>query len=153
MEPPCKTPRSAPLLRNRTTFEFLVRYPHGSTAISGYRRAARHFGLHTKEDPAFEGSDAFRIFVHKDPRKLRALAKAIGDAYATISDNTIFDVDYDIITSADVAYFEQDWRWWDETSDREALKHLGWKRRIRKFHDKSGSEFFRLTLQHMARRR
>ena len=44
-----RTPR---LIRNRRTFEFVIRYPHGIAAINGYRRAARHFNFHTLEDPA-----------------------------------------------------------------------------------------------------
>jgi hypothetical protein len=48
------TPR---LLRNRRTYEFLIRYPHGTTAINGYRRAARHFKFHTLEDPTTVGTD------------------------------------------------------------------------------------------------
>jgi len=43
-----RTPR---LVRNRHTFEFVTQYPHGTSAINGYRRAARHFKLHFNREP------------------------------------------------------------------------------------------------------
>ena len=63
-----RTPR---LLRNRHTFEFVTRYPHGTSAINGYRRAARHFKFHTLEDPTTVGTDTCRLLIHKSARKLR----------------------------------------------------------------------------------
>jgi hypothetical protein len=144
---PPKSLARAPLVRSREVFEFLVRDPYGSSAIAGYRRAARHFGLHTREDPAFEGSDAYRMFVHKDPRKLRVVAKAIGDVNEKCEDDTLDDQELEIFLKTDVTYFAQDWHYWDETADEAALKDLGWKRRIAESTDKSGNQIFRVTLK------
>ena len=49
-----------PLLRRtKTAFEFYISSPWGLSAVNGYRRAARHFGLHTLEDPTTLGTDSF----------------------------------------------------------------------------------------------
>ena len=152
-KPTPKPSRSARLIRNRSIFEFLVRYPHGSSAIAGYRRAARHFGLHTKDDPTFEGSDAYRLFIHRNARKLRAIAKAIEHANAITPDDTIYDVENDLFDEAQVTYFTQDWRFWDIPADESALENLGWKRYVLDTTYKSGNQVYCVTLNRSARRR
>jgi hypothetical protein len=118
------------LRRSRRTFEFLVRYPHGISAINGYRRAARHFGLHTQEDPTTVGNDTCRLFIHKSPSKLREAARRVGDAYASGDDSFIEQAETWLAFDSDVNWFAQDWKYWDQDQDEGALKNLGWERII-----------------------
>ena len=83
---------------------------------------ARHFGLHTLEDPTFAGGDSFRMFVSTDARKLRSVAKAINQADATDDEDNI------------------------EAAEG-ALEHLGWKRSI-----VEKPNFYRVTIQQAHRR-
>lgn len=74
IKPNGKTPR---LLRDRNTFEFFVKDPWGTSAIHGYRRACRHFGYHTLDDPTAAGSDDYRLLVSKNRKKLQQAAKVL----------------------------------------------------------------------------
>ncbi|MGA7991637.1 MAG: hypothetical protein WCC53_09420 [Thermoanaerobaculia bacterium] len=121
--------RSTRLVRTSEIFEFLVRYPWGSSAISGYRRAARHFGFHTREDPTFEGSDAYRVFVDKSAAALRRVVKALEIAYSSGQQNVIDDAEAEL-AGGDVIWFAQDWKHWEAEQDEGALERLGLKRRI-----------------------
>ena len=127
------TPRKQPtrrLVRNRHTFEFLVRYPHGTAAINGYRRAARHFKFHTLEDPTTVGGDTCRLFVHKSAQKLREAAKVVGDAYTSGDDELIDEAEMWLATDSDVHWFDHSWKYWAIEQDEGALECLGWKRLI-----------------------
>jgi hypothetical protein len=145
---PTEKRRRAPLKRTEDTYEFLVTYPHGGSAISGYRRAARHFGLHTREDPTYEGSDAYRVLVHESAQKLRDVAKALNDAYSAanssdLGDETLIDEVEDwLVLKSDVAWFTHDWSYWGQDQDEGALEHLKWKRTV----VESGKDY-RVTLR------
>ena len=146
-KPRPKKSESSRLIRDRDTYEFIVRRPHGASAISGYRRAARHFGLHTLEDPSFTGGDSFRMFVSKDARKLRLLAKDIHQAYATGGDDA-FDAAELLVMEADsVHFFTQDVNYWNIEDDEGALECLGWKRSI-----VEKPSYYRVTIQQAQRR-
>lgn len=138
---------SVRLARTSDTYEFLVRYPWGASAISGYRRAARHFGFHTREDPTLAGSDAYRLFVHKSAAMLRQAVKTLEVAYVSDQQAAIDDVELSIGASG-VAWFAQDWKHWDPDQDEGALECLGWKR----FVVETGKNY-RVTLQLVKRRR
>jgi hypothetical protein len=120
------TPRQPKLERTRNTYEFLVRYPWGSSCMNGYRRAARHFGLHTLEDPSSRGNDAFLILIHKSYRVLKGVE--------TISKNV--DVDFwnnnfeTEMCKRGIRWFFSDWKHWDPEDDDGALASLGWERTI-----------------------
>jgi hypothetical protein len=141
-----KKRRNRRLIRNRNTFEFLTRYPNGTAAINGYRRAARHFKFHTLEDPTMVGSDAYRLFVHKSAQKLREAAKVIGDAYTlanTADDEELIDEAEMWLCDSDVLWFAQDWKYWDMEQDEGALELLGWERLIAPY----GDAGYRVTLR------
>lgn len=124
--------RFRPLVRNARCFEFLVRYPWGSAAINGYRRAARHFGLHTMEDPAFEGSDAYRMFVDRSASRLRSVAASIRKI-AALDDGTRDDfdpVDDWLVEQRDLHWFAADWKHWSMEDDEGTLEGLGWQRSV-----------------------
>lgn len=142
-----RPPHSVQLVRTADTYEFLVRYPWGASAISGYRRAARHFGFHTREDSTLAGSDAYRLFVHKRAAILRQAVKVLEVAYISDQQAAIDDAEASL-ASGDVAWFAQDWKHWDEEQDEGALEHLGWKRLIVK-----AGRSYRITLQLVKRRR
>ena len=139
--------RSGRLVRTADAYEFLVRYPWGASAIGGYRRAARHFGFHTREDPTFAGSDAYRLFVHKSAAMLRQAVKTLEVAYVSDQQAAIDDAELSIGASG-VAWFAQDWKHWDPDQDEGALECLGWKR----FVVETGKNY-RVTLQLVKRRR
>lgn len=122
-----RTPR---LLRNRHTFEFVTRYPHGTSAINGYRRAARHFKFHTLEDPTTVGTDTCRLLIHKSARRLREAAKILGEAYASGDDELINEAEMWLAHDSDVHWFDHDCKYWDEEQDEGALGCLGWERLI-----------------------
>jgi hypothetical protein len=119
--------RNIRFIRTSDTFEFLVREPWGASAISGYRKAARHFGLHTREDPTMEGSDAYRVLVHRSAASLRRAAEVMNRGYGSDIQDAIDDAEIWLLRS-DVTWFAQDWRYWDEAQDEGALECLGWKR-------------------------
>ena len=118
------------LTRDTRTYEFIVRYPHGTSAINGYRRAARHFGLHTREDSTTIGSDATRLFVHRDAARLRAADRTLSAAYASNDDSRIEDAEWWLAADSGVHWFEQDWNGWEPELDEGALEHLGWRREM-----------------------
>ena len=148
------TPRRSPaprLVRTRNVYEFIVRFPWGSSAISGYRRAARHFGFHTMEDPTLEGSDAYRVLVHKDARQLRAAAKMLSDAYSCEEDAPGEAAEMWLICESGIHYFTHDWKHWDPEQDEGALECLGWERRVVELNWPSGCAY-RVTLRSGGRR-
>jgi hypothetical protein len=126
--------QSKPLVRNARCFEFLVKYPWGTTAINGYRRAARHFGLHTIDDPTFEGSDAYRLFVDPSASRLRSVAASVRKINA-LDDGTTDDLDLDpvddwLVRQDDLWWFSHDWKHWLMEDDESVLQALGWLRSV-----------------------
>jgi hypothetical protein len=129
-------------------YKFTVFYPFGTTAIQGYRRAARYFGLHTRIDPTTEGTDQWRLLVHKDAKLLRRTAKTLLDHAMSESDN--FDAqEFEILLNSGIHWFAQDWKWWDIQNDDGALEHLGWSRAITELPNGS----FRVVLRRLPRRK
>lgn len=124
--------RTRALRRDERTYEFFVRYPWGLSAINGYRRAARHFGLRTLEDPSCDGADTLRLLVHRDPRKLRLAAKVLGQAYSFDGDDDgrADDAEAWLAFDSGVHWFHHDWKWWNQDQDEGALERLRWKRTI-----------------------
>ena len=139
--------RRARLVRTADTYEFLVREPWGASAISGYRRAARHFGLHTMEDPTMEGSDAYRVFVHKSVSALRRAARMLDRAYTSNQQDAIDDAEIWLLDNH-LIWFAHDWHYWDEAQDEGALECLGWKRLVVK-----RENIYRITLRLIKKRR
>ena len=142
-----KTSQRDRLARTAGIYEFLVREPFGASAISGYRKAARHFGLHTREDPTLAGSDGYRVFVHKSAARLRQAVKMLDVAYVSDQQNVIDDAEAEL-AGWHVPWFAQDWKYWDAEQDEGALETLGWKRRIAK-----AGNGYRITLRRVGRRR
>jgi hypothetical protein len=135
------------LKRSARIFEFIVDYPHGTRAVAGYRKAARHFGWRTRDDPSMAGSDQWRLLIGRDERELRLVAKRLRDfadeeASSDVEEDDPWP-DLDILLEADVHWISQDWRYWDIESDAGAMEHLGWSRTIVP-HGKRG---FRVTLR------
>jgi hypothetical protein len=108
----------------------MVRYPWGLSAVSGYRKAARHFGLHTLEDPSTVGTTSFRILVHQDVTKLRRAAKVLADAYSSDDDHLVSKAENWLLSESGVNWFAQDGSWWDLARDEGALECLGWVRSV-----------------------
>lgn len=122
----------APLVRDARCFEFLVKYPWGTKAIGGYRRAARHFGWHTFQDPTFEGSDAYRMFVDPRAAKLRSVAAGVR-RINQLDDGTLDDYDPVedwLVQRRDLTWFAADWKHWFAGDDEAALRALGWRRTV-----------------------
>ena len=142
-----RTRRRVRLARTADAYEFLVCSPFGASAISGYRRAARHFGLHTLEDPTAEGSDEYRILVHKSAPALRRAAEVLEHGYGSDRQSAIDEAEMWLATS-NVTWFAQDWKHWDQDQDEGALERLGWKRFIVK-----AGKSYRITLRLVKRRR
>lgn len=135
------TLRKVRLERTADTYEFVIRPPLGASVISGYRRAAHHFGLHTLEDPTAEGSDGYRVLVHRSLPRLKKAAAVLERAYSSDRQNRIDDAEAWLARSG-VTWFAQDWNYWDQAQDQGALACLGWKRRVVKT-EKS----YRITIQ------
>lgn len=135
------------LARTADTYEFLVRAPFGASAISGYRRAARHFGLHTLEDPTAEGSDAYRVLVHENARALARAAQVLEHAYGSDRQSAIDEAEVWLARS-DVSWFAQDWKYWDMDQDEGALDCLGWKRFV-----VQSAKSYRITLRRVKKGR
>jgi hypothetical protein len=125
-----KNPGRGRLTRTRNTYEFIVQEPYGASAINGYRRAARHFGFRTLEDPTFGGSDAYRLLIHEDARKLRAAAKVLCEAYSSGDQNCIDEAESWLASASGVNWLSHDWKYWDSEQDEGTLGCLGWKRRV-----------------------
>ncbi len=118
--------RPEPLKRTRDTFEFFVCDPFGSSVMNGYRRAARHFGLHTLEDPGSVGTDTFRMLIHKSAGKLRRVANALAKVYESGD-----DIEAEMLLhDSGVHWFDHDWSYWCVEADEGALDQLGWIRRV-----------------------
>ena len=135
-----KIKSSRRLKRTRLTYEFIVKHPYGAAAISGYQKAARHFGLHTRADPTTKGTDQFQLLVDRDPKKLRDTARQLsnlGCAASERDDDGILNEEFDILLMSGVAWFAQDFNWWDVEGDEGALEHLGWARIVEKRTDGS----------------
>ena len=120
----------ARLVRDGHTFEFYVRFPPGHFAMSGYRKAARHFGLHTLEDPSFEGTDAYRMFVDASATRLGAVATALQKACELDDGDDLDPVEDWVIQHPELNWFSHDWKHWDPEDDEGVLDELGWKRAI-----------------------
>jgi hypothetical protein len=118
------------LKRDATTYEFIVRYPHGTSAINGYRRAARHFGLHTLEDPTTHGGDSTRLLIHRDASALRAAWSKLSTAYTSDEADDVDQVEMWLATESGVHWFDHDWQYWAAEQDQGALEQLGWRRRV-----------------------
>ncbi len=72
-----------------------------------------------------EGSDAFRVLVHKSRSALRRAAGVLDRAYGSNKQSAIDEAEMWLISS-DVTWFAQDWKCWDEAQDEGALACLGW---------------------------
>jgi hypothetical protein len=117
---------SQPNGRAAGVYKFTVREPWGTSVINGYRRAARHFGLHTRNDPTAEVSDSYRLLVHREAGKLRQVAAALTRLDA---DDPEFELnELEVLTP--VNWFWHHWRKWDKSQDEGALGNLAWKRTI-----------------------
>jgi hypothetical protein len=114
----------------RRTYEFLVRYPHGASAINGYRRAARHFGLHTWIDPGSAGGDSTRLFIHEEAQRLRQTAARLSEAHAAGDDGLIASTEEWLAVESGVHWFHHDWKHWAIEQDEGALECLGWERTV-----------------------
>lgn len=134
--------RRTRLKRTRNTYEFLIRYPYGISAINGYRRAARYFGLHTLEDPTTVGTDTCRLLIHKSTKRLRDAAKVLNHAYSSDDQTLIDTAEIWLTTESDVHWFDHDWKYWNQEQDVGALEQLGWNRVIIE-----ASNSFRITLR------
>lgn len=146
--------RNAPLIRNRQTYQFIVRYPHGAQANNGYRRAVRHFGFYTLSDPTFAGNDAFRFFVCKDrriPAKtakaiLRKTAKAIVKIGEEMSETWLVE-EIETFDKFKVTTFEDDWCQWSHEDNFWAVKSLGLRPEVVELiTKKSGHYGYRITI-------
>lgn len=135
------------LQRTKNAFEFLVRYPHGTSAINGYRRAARHFGLHTLEDPTTVGTDTCRLLIHKSAKRLREAARVLDRAYSVGDQNLIDEAEAWLVIKSDIHWFDHDWKHWDQEQDEGAIEQLGWDRVI----SETGNSY-RITLRLAAKR-
>jgi len=123
------------LRRDARTFELIVRAPHGTSVIEGYRRAARHFGFRTLQDPTTAGGDDTRILIHRDAAVLRRAARALSKGWASENESDADEAELWLATESDVHWFHHDWRYWDAQQDRGALEHLGWTRKITQIGD------------------
>jgi hypothetical protein len=131
----------ARLKRTRKTYEFFVGIPYGSSAMNGYRKAARHFGFRTLEDPCTDGTDTFRLLIHKSSQKLRTVARMLQRAALSDDKCAIWDADMEILVS-DIHYFHHNWRHWDQVQDEDALENLSWSRTVTKL-----GKRYRVTLK------
>jgi hypothetical protein len=118
----------ARLKRTENRYEFLIRYPYGTSAVNGYRRAARHFGLHTLEDPTTVGTDTFRLLIHKSAKRLREAARILNRAYSADDETLINEAETWLAIESDIHWFDHDWKYWNQEQDEGALEQLGWKR-------------------------
>jgi hypothetical protein len=131
-------------------YRFRVTYPFGTTAIHGYRRAARHFGLRTLLDPTCEGSDDWRLLIHEDPKLLRRTAKMLLEHARSDSNNEDFLFEEDeILLRSKVHWFAHDWKGWSIEQDEGAIDSLGWSRTVTELPDGS----FQVELRRMPRKK
>jgi hypothetical protein len=112
--------RQPKLRRTSDIYEFLVRYPWGMSSINGYRHAARHFGLHTLEDPSSRGWDSCGLLVHRSVQALREASRVS----ATIEPED-WDTFYVEMANRGVGVIDHDWKHWDPDDDKAALAGLG----------------------------
>jgi len=112
--------RQPKLNRTSDVYEFLVRYPWGMSSINGYREAARHFGLHTLEDPSSRGMDSCCLLVHRDLQVLREASRVS----ATIEPED-WDEFYVEMAKRGVGVIDHDWKHWYPEDDKAALVGLG----------------------------
>jgi hypothetical protein len=139
---------TAKLRRNRTTFEFFVNYPWGISVINGYRKACRHFGYRTLEDPTTVGNDDCRLLISKDMKKLRHAAKVLTetDDDGTESEELFWQKEQWLQSHSEVHWFAHDWKHWDWQQDRGAFEHLGWDCVIVKWSDEPRA-CYRVTIR------
>jgi hypothetical protein len=121
------------LVRSRSRYELIVSYPWGTSAISGYRRAARHFGLHTRLDSTSKGTDQWCLLIHRDEAVLRAAARSLTNYARSCNDREIdnegvLDEEFEILLNSGAHWFAHDWKWWDIEGDEGALEGLRWSR-------------------------
>ena len=112
--------RQPNLRRTPDVYEFLVRYPWGMSSINGYRHAARHFGLHTLEDPSSRGWDSCCLLVHRSIEVLRKASRVS----ATIEPED-WDTFYVEMAKRGVGVIDHDWKHWCPEDDKAALAGLG----------------------------
>ena len=105
-------------------------YPHETSAVNGYRRAASHFGLHTLEDPTTIGTDTCRLLIHKSAQKLREAAKVLNKAYSTDDETLMDNAETWLAYKSGGHWFDHDWRCWDQEQDEGALERPGWERLV-----------------------
>ena len=119
-QPNVRSKRQPKLRRSREVYEFLVRYPWGFSSILGYRRAARHFGLHTLEDPSSRGQDSCCLLVHGSAQVLRDAAQVS----PTIEPED-WDDFYPEMAKRGICVIDHDWKHWYPEDDKEPLAGLG----------------------------
>jgi hypothetical protein len=101
-------------MRNRTTFEFFVKYPWGTSAINGYRKACRHFGYRTLQDPTTVGNDDCRLLISIDMKKLRHAAKVLNktDDDGSVSDELHWQKEDWLQSASGISWLDHDWKHW-----------------------------------------
>jgi hypothetical protein len=147
------TSKSKPrrLQRSADIFEFIVDYPHGTSALAGYRKAARHFGWRTREDPTLAGGDQWRLLIGRDDRVLREAVRRLSESdesHESEDEDDLFP-DMDILLDLNVHWIAQDWKYWDMEAEAGAMESLGWTRSV----VPHGKRAFRVTLRLKGRRK
>jgi hypothetical protein len=100
----------------------------GGHLINGYRKACRHFGYRTLEDPTTVGNDDWRLLIHKEMKKLRRAARVLNE---TDNDGVVSDELYDqkeewLQFERGVTWFHHDWRHWYWREDKNTFEELRW---------------------------
>ena len=93
------------LRRDAAAFEFVVRAPHGTSAIRGYQRAARHFGFRTLDDPTTGGGDDTRLLIHRNLAVLRTAARVLSKGWASENESDADEAELWLATESDVHWF------------------------------------------------
>jgi hypothetical protein len=137
-QPKVRSKRQPKLKRTREVYEFLVRYPWGTSSISGYRRAVRHFGFHTLEDPSSRGWDSCCLLIHRSVQALREAARASAAIEPEDWDN--FEPE---MARRGICVIDHDWKRWHPEDDKAALAGLRLQAEIQEF--ETGR--FRVTLR------
>jgi hypothetical protein len=119
-QPKGRAKRQPKLRRSRDVYEFLVRYLWGFSSILGYSRAARHFGLHTLEDPSSRGQDSCCLLVHGSAQVLRDATRVS----PTIEPED-WDDFYPEMAKRGICVIDHDWKHWYPEDDKEPLAGLG----------------------------
>lgn len=112
--------RQPKLRRSSDVYEFLVRYPWGMSSINGYRHAARHFGLHTLQDPSSRGWDSCSLLIHRSVQVLRKASRV-----SAAIEPEDWDTFYVEMAKRGVGVIDHDWKHWYPEDDKAALAGLG----------------------------